>query len=461
MISPARVAAYEILGAITSGDADLPSAIAVARDRLRDDRDRALAAEIATGVQRWRASLDYLIEAFSKRPISRLDAEIVEVLRLSVYQLLHLTRVPASAVVDDAVDLARRAGKASAAGFVNAVLRGIARKRAALPLPARPAEPGDGGSHSAGLDRHAALDYLSITLSHPRWLAARWLDRLGFATAEAWMQFDNLPGSLTLRANRLRIAPEDLAATLEAEGIHVHKSLFAPDGLVVDEGYPLRASGIAEGTFFVQDEASQLVALLAGDRPPGRVLDACAAPGGKTTAIAASMHGRGLLVAMDLRDRRVDLLRRTVAASGAINARIVQADARRPLPFTTPFDRVLVDAPCSGLGTLRRDPDIRWRRRESDLAAFAAAGLTMLQRAAEVLTRGGRLIYATCSSEPEENEAVVDAFLATTPGFAAIDASSASPQLPSSVVDVRGHLRTEPHRHGLEAFFGAVFERTG
>ena len=241
----------------------------------------------------------------------------------------------------------------------------------------------------------------------------------------------------------------------------MHPSTVAPDALLVDEGHPLRVPAFDEGLFFVQDEASQLVALLAGERPPSRVLDACASPGGKTTALAAAMEGSGLLVATDLRDRRIDLLRRTVAASGAANVHIVQADVRKPLPFHTLFDCVLVDAPCSGLGTLRRDPDIRWRRREDDLPALAAAELTMLQRAADVVAPGGRLIYATCSSEPEENEAIADAFLATTGSFAPVHAGEVSTQLAPAVVDRRGHLRTAPHLHGLEAFFGAVFQRSG
>jgi 16S rRNA (cytosine967-C5)-methyltransferase len=189
------------------------------------------------------------------------------------------------------------------------------------------------------------------------------------------------------------------------------------------------------------------------------VLDTCASPGGKTTAIAAAMAGRGLLVACDIRDRRIDLLRRTVAASGAANIRIVQANLLEPLPFASPFECVLVDAPCSGLGTLRRDPDIRWRRREAALPALAAAELTMLQHAADVVAPGGRLIYATCSSEPEENEGVADAFLATTPEFMPLHAIAANPRLAETLVDASGHLRTQPNLHGLEAFFGAVFER--
>ncbi|PYR16301.1 MAG: 16S rRNA (cytosine(967)-C(5))-methyltransferase RsmB [Acidobacteria bacterium] len=450
MIAPARVAAYEILRAVSTGHADLPTAIALARGSLHDDRDRALAAEIASGVQRWRAALDHLIVEFSKRAISRLDAEIVEILRLSAYQLLHLTRVPASAVVDDAVNLAGRTGKRSASGFVNAVLRTISRRRDSLPLPQRPADPSE---------RTAALEYFSITLSHPRWLAARWYDRLGFDTAETWLRFNNTPGPVMLRANRLRLTPQQLTDRLAADNVRVHPAPFAPDGLIVDEGQPLRGAGVGEGWFVVQDEASQLVPLLAGEHPAARVLDACASPGGKTTAMAAAMAGRGLLVACDLRDRRVDLLRRTVAASGATNVCVVQADLLEPLPFGSPFDCVLVDAPCSGLGTLRRDPDIRWRRQESDLPALAAAELTMLQHAAEAVANGGRLVYSTCSSEPEENEGIVEAFLATAPGFTVVHASEANARLAGTLIDARGYLRTQPHLHGLEAFFGAVFER--
>jgi 16S rRNA (cytosine967-C5)-methyltransferase len=450
MIAPARVAAYDILCAVSAGNADLPTAIAFARASLHDERDRALAAEIASGVQRWRAALDHLIVEFSKRAIDRLDPEVVEILRLSAYQLLHLTRVPAAAVVDDAVDLTKRAGKRSAGGFVNAVLRTISRRRAALPLPPRPSDPAD---------RDAALNYLSVTLSHPRWLAGRWHERFGLETAERWMQFNNTAGSVTLRPNRLQTTRDALTERLAADEIQVHPTTFAPDGVVVDEGHPLRGGLQEQGWFVVQDEASQLVALLAGDRPLRRVLDTCASPGGKTTALAALMDGRGLLVACDVRGRRLDLLQRTVTAAGAANVRIVQADLLEPLPFASTFDCVLVDAPCSSLGTLRRDPDIRWRRREQDLPSLAAAELTMLRHAAEGVAPGGRLVYATCSSEPEENEDVADAFLSTMPGFTPLHAGQATSRLAATLVDQRGHLRTLPHPHGLEAFFGAVFER--
>ena len=461
MIAPARIAAYEILRAVSSGRADLPTAIASARDSLRDDRDRALAADIATGVQRWRAMLDHLIAALSKRAADRLDLEVVDILRLSGYQLLHLTRVPASAVVDDAVKLTRRAGKHSAAGFVNAVLRALSRRRNDLPLPARPPSPSATSVPASGDEggRDAMLDYLSITLSHPRWLVERWLDRYGFETTEVWLQFNNTPAPLTLRANRLRATPEEVIERLAEDDVHLVRGRFAPDALIVESGHPLRDR--PEGLFVVQDEASQLVALLAEPQPGWRVLDACASPGGKTTALAAALDASGRLIASDVRRRRMTLLRKTLTAAGADHVRLVQMDLLHPLPFTRPFDLVLVDAPCSGLGTLRRDPDLRWRRNERDLPALAGAEVVMLQHAAAAVAPGGRLVYATCSSEPDENEGVVDAFLATTRDFAPLDARQAAPRLPPELIDTRGHLRTEPHAHGLEAFFGAVLVRRG
>jgi 16S rRNA (cytosine967-C5)-methyltransferase len=455
MIAAARVAAFNVLKVVSLGRADLPTALAHARERLPDARDRALCSEIATGVERHRSTLDYLIETFSKRPIERLDPEVLAVLRLSVYQLLHLTRVPAAAVVDDAVDLTRRAKKRSATGFVNAVLRSISRSRRALPLPPRPTDPSN---------RLAALEYLATTLSHPRWLVARWYDRMGFDATERWLQFNNQPAPLTLRVNRLKTTPQALRARLEAEDVGVSPGRFAPDAIVVDssdvarEGQPLHTQSWTEGWFIVQDEASQLISTLAGPSPGPHVLDTCAAPGGKTVALASAMGDRGLLIACDLRDKRVALLNRTVRTCGASAVRIVQADAAAPLPFSVPFETVIVDAPCSGLGTLRRDPDIRWRRREEDLPALAAGQRSMLRHAADAVAPGGRLVYATCSSEPEENEEVAKTFAEADPDFVAVDARSIA-GVPAAVVDRGGHLRTAPHLHGLEAFFGAVFER--
>jgi 16S rRNA (cytosine967-C5)-methyltransferase len=333
---------------------------------------------------------------------------------------------------------------------VNAVLRAVSRARKNLPLPPRPTE---------GSDRDAAIDYLATTLSHPRWLAVRWYERLGFERAERWMQFNNEPARLTLRVNRLKTTPEALTARLDREDVIVTRGRWAPDALLVTEGRALQSEAAADGSFVVQDEASQLVALLAGPSPGPRVLDTCASPGGKTTAISAAMPNRGLIVACDVRPARVRLLMRAVQATGAINVRVVQADLAQPLPFSEKFDVVLVDAPCSGLGTLRRDPDIRWRRRESDLPVLADAQRVMLRHAADCVNAGGHLIYATCSSEPEENDDVVDGFLADRTAFRGIDARTVS-GVPAAVVDERGRLRTTPDQHGLECFFGALMMRT-
>ena len=435
MIAPARVAAFEVLRVVASGRAELGSALARQRNRLADERDRALTGEIATGTLRWQGAFDHVIAAFADRPLGKLDPEIVDILRMTIFQLLHLERIPASAAVKDAVDLAGKAGKRSAAGMVNAILRRVSRERDRLPLPGRPSDP---------TDRTAVLDYLSITLSHPRWLVSRWLDRWGFGDVESWTRFNNAPAPLALRANTLRTTREALAGQLRDAGIETDPSPRAQDGLIVRRGNPLATALHEEGLFFVQDEASQLVSAFADAQPGEVVLDACASPGGKTLAMSAAMRGRGLIVASDLRGRRVDLLRRTIAGSGASNVAVVQADATAPLPFGRVFDRVLLDAPCSGLGTVRRDPDIKWRRGEDDLPALAAAQIQMLERAADVLDDGGSIVYATCSSEPEENDAVVDAFLEAHPQF-------------SERVE---RFRTLPFRDGLEAFFAATLVNT-
>jgi 16S rRNA (cytosine967-C5)-methyltransferase len=451
MASPARVAAYEILRAVNCGRSDLPAAIARSRRRLADDRDRALAAEIAAGTLRWLAEVDHVVAAFAKKPLDRLDPEVLDILRLTLYQMLHLDRVPVSAAVDDAVDLCRKSGKRSATGFVNAVLRSVSRARA-LPLPARPSED----------DEVRALDYLSVTLSHPRWFAARRLRQLGLDAAERWVRFDNQPAPLTIRANTLRVTRAQLTDTLAAENVAVEAARFAPDALVVADGNPLRSSLAADGAFHVQDEASQLVGLFTMVQPGERVLDACASPGGKTLEMAAMMHGRGVLVASDFRPRRVALLASTLRGARARGIRIVQADLRRPLPFAAVFDCVLVDAPCSGLGTIRRDPEIRWRRQESELAGLAANQVEMLQQAADVVRPGGRIVYSTCSSEAEENEDVVRRFLERRQQFVLEDPRSAGDVAAgvAAVLDDEGCLRTLPHVHGLEAFFAARLRRT-
>lgn len=441
MIAPARLAAYDVLRGVHGGRADLPAALAQVRSRLKDDRDRALAGEIATGTFRWRGAFDALITAYTGKPLDRLDGEVVDILRMTCFQLLHLDRVPASAAVNDAVDLARKAGKRSAAPLVNAVLRRVSRERDRLPLPPR----------TVG-DAARELDYLAVTLSHPRWLAARWRARYGFEAADAWCRFNNEPASLTLRANRLRTTRDELAGTLHQHGIETVPGRFAPDSLIVRSGNPLSTPLASTGLFVVQDEASQLVPLAVGAAAGERLLDTCAAPGGKTTALASVMGDRGLIVAADVRAKRVRLLAATVRASGARIVRVIQANAAGPLPVLPVFDRVLIDAPCSGLGTLRRDPDIKWRRREDEFPALSDLQLRILSAASEAVRPGGSILYATCSSEPEENEDVVSRFLERSSAFVRrpIDLPSAR-----EVVTHEGYVRTLPFRDGLEAFFAA------
>jgi 16S rRNA (cytosine967-C5)-methyltransferase len=449
MTAPARTAAFHALVAIAADRADLPAALAASRASLADDRDRALTATIVTGSLRWQRTLDHLVEHFAKRPLTKIDPQVLAILRLSLFQLLNLDRVPAAAVVDDAVSLTRAARKSSASGFVNAVLRSTLRQRHRLPLPARPSDP---------RDRDAALAYLGITYSHPEWLVARWLDRYAFDDVETWVRFNNDAAPLTLRANTLRITRDQLQKVLSGYDIDTTPTRYAPDGLIVTTGNPLRTS--EDEFFFVQDEASQLVPRIVDAQPRERVLDLCASPGGKTVAMAASMDDSGTLIACDVRGGRVNLLRDTVRRSRAHHIHIVHVPSTGLLPFADSFDRVLVDAPCSGLGTIRRDPDIRWRRAPSDLTQLAGHQLDLLMRAAQTVRPGGRLVYATCSSEPEENERVVEAFLERAP-FERVDLRVAGPADMQPLIDERGALRTLPFSHGLEAFFATAMIRRG
>jgi len=443
--SPARAAAFKALR--LAERADLADALVRSRDGLPDARDRALATELVTGTLRWRGALDYQIARLSGRGLEKLDPEVLDALRLGAYQLLYLQRVPASAVVNDSVALVKAARLKSAAPFVNAVLRRLSRERDQLMWPSR----------------DDLLEHLAIVHSHPVWLVSKWLDRYGSDTAERWLRFNNQAPALTLAANRLMGTREALAMRLAAEGIRTEPTVVAPHGVRVVEGRPLSSAAFADGECLVQDEASQLIAELVAASPGDRVLDACAAPGGKTVALAAQVRAAGSVVATDVRARRMKVLAATLQRCGVRNASLVQIAARGSFAFApASFDRVLVDAPCSGLGTVRRDPDIKWKRSADDLDVFARMQIDLLSRAAAVVRPGGRLVYSTCSSEPEENEHVVRAVLAMTPDVA-LEPLATLGEVPSSIralATPEGFLRTYPHRDGLEAFFAAVFSRT-
>lgn len=313
-------------------------------------RDRALLTTLVYGATRWRRPLDWLID----RCAGRVDPELREHLRLALFQIRYLTRVPRHAAVHEAVELAKASGR-KAAGFVNAVLR----KAADLELP----------------------DHPGIRSSHPDWLIARWRKR--FPNLEEILDADNGVLPVTARVNPLR-APPDLGGPL-----------------LEIEGDPAAHEGFAKGWFTVQDETSMKVAPLLAPRPDERVLDLCAAPGGKTTHLAELMGGKGEVVAVDLPER-VGLVRESAGRLGLENIRCVAGDGSN-VAFAEPFDAVLVDAPCSNTGVLARRPDARWRLREPDIAGAAALQARLLRNAARLLKPGGRLVYSTCSLEPEEN----------------------------------------------------------
>lgn len=427
MIAPARRAAVDALAVIDAGNLDMGGAIARARTGLHDERDRALLLEIVTGTLRMQAAIDYQLAARVKRPLARLDAAVLRVLRMSAFQLVYLSRLPASAIINDAVELTRRGGKSSAAGLTNAVLRSLARDREALSWPSR-----------ANVGEH-----FSIVLSHPRWLVDRWLGRYGERATESWLAFNNEPAAMCLAVNRHLTTRDALASELAGAGVKTEPTARAANGLQVIEGRPLSTGAFTDGRFVVQDEASQLVGELASPRAGAHVLDLCASPGGKALTMSADVGPSGLVVACDVRPQRVRLLARTLNRCRVPNTTVVHVPAEGPLPFHGgAFDLVVIDAPCSGLGTVRRDPDIRWRRAPDDLARFAAVQRELLARAAGLVKPGGRLLYSTCSSEPEENEEVVASFLLDRGDF----------------VQERAH-QTLPFRDRLEAFFAVVLRR--
>jgi 16S rRNA (cytosine967-C5)-methyltransferase len=448
VIAPARRAATEVTSAVDAGRLDLASALAEAHSALADPRDRALLTDLATGVQRWRLALDFAIHALTRRQPADLDPEVRATLRLGLYQLQHADRLPPSAVVHDAVEIVKRGRTRSAAGLVNAVLRRVVREGP----PRLPEPPRVAVDHPQW--RSQALAYLAVAHSHPHWLVERWLERFGFEATEAWVRYDNTPADVTIWPLRLAGAAEgpaigDLAGA---------PTRFVQGGRVLERGSDAM-SLLRRGEAFAQDEASAAVAAVGIAIGRGRVLDACASPGGKTLAMLSLRQEGAVLVANDLRARRVallaDTLRRTQAA-----VPVLRADARH-LPFTGTIDTLLVDAPCSGLGTLRREPDLRWRRTPGDQPALVALQRALVDEGLRVLAPGGRLIYATCSSEPEENEQLVAGVLADRPEWRLVDL--AATRLPDSMrplLNADGTLRTWPHAHGLDAFYAAVVQRS-
>ena len=395
---------------------------------LRDARDAALLTEMVLGVLRRRAALDHAISAASSRPLTEIERRVLTALRLGAYALLFLDRIPDFAAVDTAVSLVREAGAAKAAGFANGVLRRIARERDAL-LPASPAR-GD-------------VAALALFHSHPAWWVGRVVDRIGWEKAGALLAADNEPAATVLAPWPSACTSAALAARLAAEGVLTEPCRFVPEALRVVSGVPQATPAFREGWFWIQDEASQSIVALFGDRTGPAVVDVCAAPGGKTLGLAARLAPGGWIVAVDRRATRLRRLAANLARLRAGSVHLVAADMTRTPPLSVVCDDVLVDAPCSGTGTLRRHPEIRWRLTSDDLPRLAERQSRLLNEAASLVAHGGRLVYAVCSMEPEEGEQVVAAFLAAHPEFEAEG----------------GALSTTPLDGGLDGFFGARLVR--
>jgi 16S rRNA (cytosine967-C5)-methyltransferase len=443
-VTPARACAYAVVRRVFEEDAWADRALHGEAGRLRlEPRERALATQLAYGTVQRRATLDALLERLTGRGLERLEAPVLAALRLGAFQLLFLDRVPPHAAVGESVELAKAESR-SGARLVNAVLR-----RAAREGPAWLAGLPDGDPPSAAL-RH----------SHPRWIAELWWDALGPDAARALMAADNEPAETALRANTLRTGADALRAALPVPAL---PAPGLPEGLVLDGPFDAWGSPEWEGGLLMpQSRAAMAVGRVLDPQPGERVLDLCAAPGGKTTHLAALMGDAGSIVAVERHPGRADALRRTAARMGAGSVEVRTGDAAGPHERGA-YDRVLVDPPCSDLGTLASRPDARWRKRAGQPAELAALQAAILDAGADALRPGGTLVYSTCTISPGENERLVQAFLDRRADFEADDLQAGRPPgLP--VWDhprVARFLQTLPHRDRTDGFFIARLRRRG
>jgi 16S rRNA (cytosine967-C5)-methyltransferase len=458
-VSPARRAAFEVLRRVEE-DSAYSSALLAARNEL-SAKDQALSHELVLGVLRHRLWLDRAIEHFAARRIEKLDFPVVLALRLGLYQLRFLSRIPPSAAVNESVNLVRAAKLKSAASFANGVLRQATRDPEYDPA-ANIVDP---------------IEKLSIDTSHPRWLVERWISQFGSDEASALARANNNPPPNAFRFTTkacYQNRHEKLLDELRAAGAELRPSLIARKSWQVirsksDEALeearsnsvepPARMSALLrklsdDGLIYFQDEGSQLVAQLVNAQSGDRVLDVCAAPGSKSTLIASDAPA-ATIFAGDLYEHRAGTIKQFASQQQTRNIHPIVYDATRDLPFTKHFfDRVLVDAPCSGTGTLRHNPEIRWRLQPSDIAELSAKQKGILTNAAAMVRRGGLLIYSTCSLETEENEAVGADFRATHPDF------EVSPlNAPASLLTRDGGVHTWPHRGDTDGFFVTAFQR--
>ncbi|MCB2187030.1 MAG: 16S rRNA (cytosine(967)-C(5))-methyltransferase RsmB [Deltaproteobacteria bacterium] len=431
-MNPRRVA-FEVLAALESGPQRLEKILAQALSAHGQaaPRDRAFATSLVYAVLRHRLRLDHLLDQCTKGPLARLDAPVLAVLRLGAAELV-VQGAPAFAAVHAAVELAKATPARRGQNLVNAVLRALARQLAAPAPDAAAASPGD----EAGR--------LSLTYSHPRWIVGEMLASWPISEVEPWLAANQQDPPFTIRTNTLKITREELARELTARGLFVREHPLAPEGLVLG-GVSGPASGVfgfAQGLWQGQDAAAQAVSHLLDIAPGQRVADLCAGAGGKTGHLAALMQNQGELVAVDPSAGRIRALEGNLARLGVTSCRALRGDARELGPEVGLFDRILVDAPCSGLGVAGRRPDLRWRRKPTDVAELAAKQTEILAAACSLLAPGGRLVYATCTFTRQENQEVVARALAGFPGLRLVQ-----------------NWHSFPHRDQADAFSAAVLAR--
>jgi 16S rRNA (cytosine967-C5)-methyltransferase len=442
----ARALAWEVLCRVDETDAfaDVLLGHRLERSTL-ERRDQGFATQLVYGTLAWRGYLDCAITSFAGRPADSLEAPIRALLQLSLFQILLLDRVPAYAAVNSAVELAKghRGGRAS--GLVNAVLRRAARESAAgVVLPPR-----------TELAAHLAARW-----SHPQWLVERWLVEMGGAATEALLEANNRPAPTVLRVSRRRSSRDRCLADLRSRGQTVEAGAVAPDAIHFSGGSAVALQEFAAGVVSLQSEASQLVTLLLDPRPGETILDACAGSGGKSTYIAELQQDQGRVLAIDLHGHSLGRMRVEAARLGLGSISPLRADATRaPFRPEARFDRILLDAPCSGLGTLRQHPEIRWRRAPRDIAAAGRRQGLLLAALLDLLRPGGVLVYAVCSVLRAENEDVVAAALGGRDDIARESAAECLPSEARHLVDEHGALRTLPHRGGLDGFYAVRLRR--
>lgn len=406
--------------------------------------DRGLFAELVFGVLRRQGTLDHILGQLLDQPLNKLEPLVLILLRLGLYQLRYLDRIPESAAVNETVKLAKISAP-RAGGLVNAVLRSYLRRHGQITFPDPLAEPA-----AAIAARH----------SHPLWLARQWLDQLGPEETAQLAEAASCPPPLTLRVNTLKTSRADFLQLLTGNSIIAEPCRFAPDGVIIGGRQQITGlPGFQEGLFAVQDEASQLASFLLGVRPGDGVWDCCAAPGGKTTHLAQQMGNRGMLTATDISARKLPLIEESAARLGINIIKTATANLLHPqtLP-TVQFDRILLDAPCSGLGVIRRNPEAKWRLTPDDLPRLAASQGAMLENAFRLLKPGGVLLYSTCSTTPMENEAIVHGFISDRNDCMLDNLNDIFPQWRELFTN-EGMFRAWPHRYGMDGFFAARLKK--